>query len=138
MKEQKKKTEKKVEPRNNPNNTTILSAATMASTVRPSPNSTMKKPPRAAINTYVDEKAQKVFSRVRVIHSQIKSEVFGQGGNYHDLIHKLITCDKLLLSTTDGKAEQKKLRMFNTFQLLLVYHKMGDTARIFKYFSAPW
>ena len=59
-----------------------------------------------------------------------------------ELVHKLITCEKLLdgLETpSDMKSAQDishvRTKLYNAYQLCLVYFKMGDTARVLRYFE---
>ena len=59
-----------------------------------------------------------------------------------ELVHKLITCEKLLSgidTPTDMKSMQDinhvRIRLYNAYQLCLVYFKIGDLTRVLRFFE---
>lgn len=50
------------------------------------------------------------------------------------MVHKLITVEKLLVSQVSR--ESMVVKLFNGYQLLTVYFKMGDYSRVVKLYDA--
>ena len=78
-------------------------------------------------------KEKQVLTQVESIHRNTEPKVFSRhdDGALQELVPKLITCEKLLQQVAPSSAAT--LRVFNSFQLLTLYFKLGDFHRVSRF-----
>ena len=85
-------------------------------------------------------KHSNILNRVRAVHLQVSPLVFSKESQVfelHDLVHKLITCEKLLngieLKDILSDLGILTLRVYNAYLLLLLYFRLGEFEKVLKF-----